>query len=188
MAIYPKKCCFLKKDWGYQPQIMFCGDKVERVTVHRHLGLYLTPILDWSVHVHQVCLRANRKLAVLRNIKLLNRSTLDLLYKLLVQSIIDYAMPVYFGNLKQTDINRLEQIQCQAAKLVTGALHQTSKIKLNIELGWKSLQVRYECLGLSVIHKIHLGQTAHLSENSCLHFRLNNIILVSQANINHFPM
>ena len=79
-----KEILFTKKDWGYQPQIMLCGDIVERVTVHRHLGLYLTPTLDWSAHVHQVCLRANRKLAVLRNIKLLNRSTLDLLYKLLV--------------------------------------------------------------------------------------------------------
>ena len=138
---------------------MFCGDKVERVTVHRHLGLYLTRTLDWSAHVHHVCLRANRKLAVLRNIKLLNRSTLDLLYKLLVRSIIDYAMPVYFGNLKLTEINRLEQIQYRPAKLVTRALHLTSKIKLNIELGWESLQVRYECLGLSLIHKIHLGQT-----------------------------
>ena len=56
-------------------------------------------------------------------------------------------MPVYFGNLKLTDINRLEQIQYRAAKLVTGALHLTNKIKLNIDLGWESLQVRYECLG-----------------------------------------
>ena len=71
-------------------------------------------------------------------------------------------MPVYFGNLKLTDINRPEQIQYRAAKLVTGALHLTSKIKLNIELGWESLQVRYECLGLSLIHKIHLGQTRPL--------------------------
>ena len=61
-----------------------------------------------------------------------------------------------------TDINRLEQIQYRAAKLVTGALHHTSKIILNVELGWESLQVRYERLGLSLIHKIHLGQTRPL--------------------------
>ena len=71
-------------------------------------------------------------------------------------------MPVYFGNLKLTNIKRLEQIQCRAEKLITGALQHTSKIKLNVQLGWESLQVRYEYLGLSLIHKIHLGQTRPL--------------------------
>ena len=71
-------------------------------------------------------------------------------------------MPVYFGNLKVTEINRLEQIQYRAAKLVTGALKYTSKIKLFTELGWESLQTRYDCLGLSLFPKIHLGNTRPL--------------------------
>ena len=41
-------------------------------------------IHDWSVHVHKVCLKANRKLAVLRSVRELNRKKLDLLYKLTV--------------------------------------------------------------------------------------------------------
>ena len=97
-------------------------------------------------------------------------------------------MPVYFGNLKLTDINRLEQIQYRAAKLVTGALHHTSKIQLNVELDWESLQVRYECLGLSLIHKIHLGQTRPLVKkfmpqiqikhhNTCLSCKLQILLL-----------
>ena len=53
---------------------------IERVNSHRHLGLYLTSSLDWSLQVQQVCLKANRKLSVLRSVKLLNRQTLDLLY------------------------------------------------------------------------------------------------------------
>ena len=71
-------------------------------------------------------------------------------------------MPVYFGNLRITEINRLEQIKYRAAKLVTGALKYTSKIKLFNELGWESLQTRYDCLGLSLFHKIHLGNTQPL--------------------------
>ena len=124
------------------------------MTVHRHLGLHLTPTLDWATHIQHVCLRANRKMAVLRSVKQLCRSILDLLYKLTVHSIIDYCMPVYFGNLKVTEINRLEQIQYGAAKLVTGALKYTSKIKLFNELGWEYLQTKYDCLGLSLFHKI----------------------------------
>ena len=126
------------------------------------LGVYLTPTLNWSTHIHYVCLKANRKLAVLRSVKQLSRSTLDLLYKLTVRSIIDYAMPVYYGNLKLTEKKRLDQIQYRAAKLVTGALHYTSGLKLNIELGWETLQTRFDCLGLGLFHKIHLGQTRPL--------------------------
>ena len=117
------------------PPVIFCNHVVKNVVVHRHLGIYLTPTLNWSTHVHHVCLNADRKLAVLRSVKQLNRSILDLPYKLTVRSIIDYAMPVYYGNLKLTERKRLDQILYRAAKLVTGTLHYTSQLKLNIELG-----------------------------------------------------
>ena len=87
-----------------------------------------------------MCLKANKKLSVLRSVKLLSRQTLDLLYKLTVRSVIDYGLPIYCKSLKQTEISRLENLQYRAAKLVTGAFHFTSKDKLNIELGWESIQ------------------------------------------------
>ena len=43
--------------------------------------------------------------------------------------------------------------------MVTGALHFSSKDKLNVELGWESIQKRIEFLGLSLFHKIHLRET-----------------------------
>jgi hypothetical protein len=153
---------FTKHDFPVSPPTSLSDTVIKRVTSHRHLGVYLSSTLDWSVHVHQVCLRANRKLAVLRSVKGLNRATLDILYKLTVRSVIDYAMPVYFGTLRQTEIKRLNQIQYRAAKIVSGALHFSSSVKLNIELGWESLKIRYECLGLSLFHKIHLKLTRPL--------------------------
>ena len=75
---------------------------------------------------------------------------------------IDYAMPVYFGNLKLTEKKRLDQIQYRDYKLVTGTLHYTRQLKLNIELGWETLQTRFDCLGLGLFKKNHLGQTRPL--------------------------
>ena len=92
----------------------------------------------------------------------LSRSTIDLLYKPIVRSIIDYAMPVYYGNLKVTEKKRLDQIQYRAAKLVTGTLHYKDGIKLNIELGWETLQIKLDCLGQGLFHKNHLGHTCSL--------------------------
>ena len=135
---------------------------IERVNTHKHLGVYLHSSLDWSKQIHDVCLRANRKLSVLRSVKLLHRKTLDLLYKVTVRSVVDYALPIYANTLKQTELARLEQLQYRAAKLVTGALHFSSREKLNIELGWESIQKRIEFLGLSLFQKIHLYETRPL--------------------------
>ena len=157
-----KDIIFSNKYLNNSPPLVLNDIVIERVNCHRHLGLYLTSSLDWGEQVHQVCLKANKKLSVLRSVKLLNRQTLDLLYKLTVRSVIDYALPVYHKNLKQTDIARLENLQYRAAKLVTGALHFTSKEKLNLELGWETIMKRGDFLGLNLFHKIHLHETRPL--------------------------
>ena len=103
--------------------------------------------MDWSVQVNDVCLKASRKLSVLRNVKFLKRNTLDLLYKIIIRSVIDYALPVYANNLKLTELARLDRLQHKAGKLVCGALHYTRRVKLNNELGWETFQQRIDFLG-----------------------------------------
>ena len=85
----------------------------------------------------------------------MNRKTLDLLFKITVRSVIDYALPIYANTLKPTELAR------------TGALQFTSKEKLNIELGWETIKKRIEFLGLSLFQKIHLHETRPLIRN-CL--------------------
>ena len=137
------------------PPLLFNNNFIERVNLHRHLGVYLTSNLDWSYQINDVCLRANRKLSVLRHVKFLKRNTLDLLYKTTVRSLIDYALPIYANNLKLTDIARLDRLQYRAGKLVSGALHFSNREKLNIDLGWENFQTRIKFLGLSLFQKIH---------------------------------
>ena len=132
---------------------------IERVDTHKHLGVFLKSNLEWTKQINAACLRANQKLSVLRNIKFLNRKTLDLV---IVRSIIDYGLPVYANSLKVTEIARLERIQYRAAKLVTGALHLTNQEKLNIELGWESIKKRIDFLGLCLFQKMHLHLTRPL--------------------------
>ena len=84
-----KDLIFSNKCLNNSPPLNLDGVIIDRVNSHRHLGLYLTSNLDWSLQVKQVCLKANRKLSVLRSVKLLNRKTLDLLYKLTFRSVID---------------------------------------------------------------------------------------------------
>ena len=75
---------------------------------------------------------------------------------------MDYGIIVWGTTLKQSDLDRLERIQYRAAKLVTGALHLTSREKLNNELGWETIKVRVDYLGLCLFHKINLEVTRPL--------------------------
>ena len=144
------------------PPIIFNNTIVDRVDKHKHLGVWLSSNLDFSKQIHETCLKANGKMAVLRSVKFLSRTTLDILYKLTVRSVIDYSLILYFHSLRVTEVARLEQIQYRAAKLCTGALHFTNKDKLNAELGWESISTRAEFLGISLFHKIHLHATRPL--------------------------
>ena len=157
-----KDIIFSNKCLNNSPPLSLNNSFINRVNIHKHLGLYLTSSLDWSVQVNEVCLKANRKLSVLRSVKLLSRQTLDLLYKITVRSVIDYALPVYCKTLKQTELLRLEKLQYRAAKTVTGAFQFTSREKLNIELGWETIEKRSDILGLNMFQKIHLHETRPL--------------------------
>ena len=162
-----KDLIFSKKYVNNSPPLLFDGIFIDRVNTHKHLGLLLTSTLDFSPQVNDVCLRANRKLSVLRSVNILHRQTLDLLYKLTVRSVIDYALPVYYKCLTQIQVGRLENIQYRAGKIVTGALHFTSKNKLNSELGWESIMDRGDLLSLNIFHKIHRHETRPLIK-SCM--------------------
>ena len=127
----------------------------------------LSSTLDWAKQISEVCLKASKKLSVLRSVKSLSRHTLDVLYKLTVRSVIDYALPVYYNTLRKSELAQLENLQYRAAKIVTGTFHFTNKHKLYMELGWESIQQRGDNLSLNFFHKIHLHETRHLLR-SCM--------------------
>ena len=112
-------------------------------------------------------MKASKKLSVLRRVKNLQRSTLDLLYKTTVRSVIDYGLIVYCNSLNQSDKNKIDKIQYTAAKLVSSTLHLTSRVKLEKELGWSSIKDRADFLGLTLFHKIHCNTLRPLVK-SCM--------------------
>ena len=177
---------FFKSNLKSNIPLVLNGEQVKRVDTHKHLGLYLTYNLDWSIQVHNVCLKANKKLAVLRSVKYLKRNTLDLLYKITVRSCIDYALPVYYHCLRVSEKAKLDKIQYTAGTIVSGALHLTSKEKLNNELSWESIKTRADFLGLTLFHKIATSKTRPLVR-SCLPKQKVNPDSLRSGNLMQFP-
>ena len=162
------KTIYFSRQWTDNlPHIYFSDTIIPRVRTHRHLGVMLSYDLSWSEQVNNVCKKAYWKLSVLRSVSQLNRSTLDILYKLIIRSIIDYGLMLYYFNLNLNDKKRLDTLQYRAAKITTGAPQLSSSLKLNIELGWETINDRAKFLGLTLYHKIKIGATRPLAR-SCL--------------------
>ena len=49
---------------------------------------------------------------------------------------------------------KLDKIHYTAGKIVCGALHLTSKDKVNTELSWENIKSRADFLGITLFHKI----------------------------------
>ena len=86
-----------------------------------------------------------------------------------------------FHSLTQCQKKRLSQIQYRSAKLVTGALHFSSQIKLEEDLSWESISDRADFLSLCFFHKISTHETRPLIR-SCMPQIHNKTIYTRSSN------
>ena len=127
---------------------------IERVHLHKHLGLYINSSLTWDKQIESIVQKVNLKLSIMWQVNGLSRQCLDVLYKLHVRSSIDYALTVFGPSLNAMQINKLDKLNYRAARIVTGAQKSTSSVKLFNELGWETTTNRIEYLCLTQFYKI----------------------------------
>ena len=85
-----------------------------------YLGHALTESLKWSSHITKITKKATTTLNFLRrNLKNFPAECRKTAYASLVRSILDYGQIVWDPYLKQ-DAERLERVQRQAARFMTG--------------------------------------------------------------------
>ena len=72
---------------------------------------------------------------------------------------------MYANTLKVSELARLEKIQYQAAKLVTGTLHCNNENKLYVELGWESIKLI--SLDFAFFKKSTFNGQGHWLESVC---------------------
>ena len=158
---------FSQKSLNNSPPVVFNGLNINRVSRHRHLGLHLTADLSWDWHIAEISRKVNHKLHILRSVKMLCRRTLENMYKMYIRSYFDYASPAFSSSLYIYQNEKLEKLQYNAARIVTGAYPSTSRVKLLKELGWESIAERLKQLRMILFQKIHNGSTRPLIR-SCL--------------------
>ena len=80
------------------PPLYFGGGLVKEVTAHKHLGVILSSNLSWNEHIDDICLKASKRLDILRALKYkLSRQALELIYLSFIRPIIEYGDVLFDG-------------------------------------------------------------------------------------------
>ena len=72
---------------------------------------------------------------------ILGRRSLEIIYVFFIRPLLEYA-DVVWDNCTLYEVNALEKIQLEAARIVTGTSMHVSLEMLYTETGWETLKVR----------------------------------------------
>jgi hypothetical protein len=119
------------------------GEALQRVKQHDYLGVTISDDLKWSSHIQKSVLKASRSLGMLRRtLSPCNSEVKARAYLSLVRPKLEYGSEAWNPHT-QTDINRLEQVQRQAARFVHADYRRTTHVTPLLQsLKWDSLQTR----------------------------------------------
>ena len=175
--------CFSSKPTPSTFEILdFNGIPVKQSSETKHLGLSLDFRLDFKKHLAEKLGKANQGLGVMKQLcKWTPRRSLEEIFKLYTRPHLDYGDIIYdIADLNKTSIftsaasnlrmEKIEIIQYQAARIVTGAWQGTSREKLYDDLGWESLQNRRTARKLCILYEtLKNSYPRYLSEilNDC---------------------
>ena len=137
------------------PPIKLGTSSLKQVDFHCHLGLNLQSDLSWDRHVSSIIAKANKRLGLLKQFKYnASRSALEKCYFAFIRPLLEYG-DILFDSCTNELSDKLESVQLEAARLVTGAKRYTSHQALYNELGWVTLEKRRKMHKLQKMYCIY---------------------------------
>ncbi len=127
---------------------------IPMTTCHKHLGVTFSNDGKWNNHVENIISSIKKHVNILRKLKYtLSRNNLEKLYLVFIRPIFEYACEVW-DNCGKGNSERLEQLQLEAARIVTGLPIFTKTENLYREIGWQTLAERRRLRKLSMFYDI----------------------------------
>jgi hypothetical protein len=117
--------------------IRFNDKSVAFADNHTHLGVTLASDGNWTVHIENIATSALKKkqVNVLRKLKFtLSKQALSNIYLTFIRPVLEYACEVWDGCYER-DIEKLEKIQLEEARIATGSTTFACKDSLYFETG-----------------------------------------------------
>ncbi len=120
---------------------------------------------SWDEHITAITSKARKTMNILRKLKTeLDRKSLESLYYSQVRPILEYADCVWL-NCNIQDKERLESVQLEALRIITGAPRGTSHALLYEETGIEPLEKRRTDHQLTMYYKINRQAPQYLYLN-----------------------
>ena len=120
MRFDAKKCYILSINGRSQHFYSLDNEILKQVPSNPYLGVLISEDLKWSPHILNITKKASRTIGFLRrNLRNCPAACRRSAYMSLVRSITKYGS-IIWDPYQKTDIDRLERIQHQAARFITG--------------------------------------------------------------------
>ena len=98
----------------------FNGKSVPITTSHKYLGVTFSNDAKWNTHVDNIQSSVSKNLNIIRRLKYrLSCTNLDKLYLVYIRPLFEYACELW-DNCGIGNSQKLEQLQLEAARIVTG--------------------------------------------------------------------
>ncbi len=125
-----------------QPVPSYSGTPIQLSNTLRYLGVVFDRCLNFTEHVDHTLKRATKGINALRAAagRRAEERHLVTLYKALVLSVMDYALPML--QLSQNQLNRVEAIQSACLRIITGCTRSTPIAVLQYLTATTSIQLR----------------------------------------------
>ena len=139
------------------PSLIFGNPQLTFTNTHKHLGVTFNSSGKWEDHINEIINKCAKMIAVMRKMKMkLSRNCLNTMYLSFIRPVLEYADVVWDGCSLQ-NCNRLEKVQCEVARIVTGLTRSVSLDLLYKEVGWVPLSQRRKESKLITLFKIKNG-------------------------------
>ena len=113
---------------------------------HTHLGTTFSSDATWGDHIQNIYEKAATRLNTMRMLNYdLDRKSLQKFYTSFIRPTLEYGN-IIWDNCTKQQVNLLESIQLEAARIITGLRKGTSHVILYNELGFCPLaEMRKKC-------------------------------------------
>ena len=147
------------------PDLLMNDIKINEVTSHKHLGLILSNNGGWKEHINHISEKGWVRINILRGLKFkLDRLSLEKIYTSFIRPILEYGDYIW-DNCTSEEKEKIEKIQIEAMRIVTGATKLTSIEKLYLETGWEKLTERRRKHKLCTFYKMINSQSPLYLQN-----------------------
>ena len=119
----------------FHPSLVMNNEAIKEVSSHKHLGLFLSNDGKWHEHINYITAKAWSRIYVMRKLKfLLDRRSLETIYISFIRPLLEYT-DVVWDNCTRYEVEAIEKIQLEAARIVTGTTKLVSIEELYNETG-----------------------------------------------------